>query len=69
MIKKELESKLKGQELTLESTFKDLGLDSLDLVDLVFKFEEELGIEFDDEDLTGLKTVSDVVQLIESKQK
>ena len=29
-IKKELEPKLKGKELTLESNFKDLGLDKSD---------------------------------------
>ena len=68
MIKKGLEPKIKGKDLTLESTFKDLGLDSIDLVDLVFQFEEELGIEFEDEELTSLKTVGDVVSLIESKQ-
>ena len=67
-IKKELEPKLKGKELTLESNFKDLGLDSLDLVDLVYPFEEELGVQFEDEELAGLKTVQDVVNLIESKQ-
>ena len=67
-IKKELEPKLKGKELTLESNFKDLGLDSLDLVDLVYQFEEELGVQFEDEELAGLKTVQDVVNLIESKQ-
>lgn len=68
MIKEGLEPKTKGKDLTLESTFKDLGLDSIDLVDLVFQFEEELGIEFEDEELTSLKTVGDVVSLIESKQ-
>lgn len=68
MIKEGLEPKIKGKDLTLESTFKDLGLDSIDLVDLVFQFEEELGIEFEDEELTSLKTVGDVVSLIESKQ-
>ena len=67
-IKEGLEAKLKGKELTLESNFKDLGLDSLDLVDLVYQFEEELGVQFEDEELAGLKTVQDVVNLIESKQ-
>ena len=59
---------MKGKELTRESNFKDLGLDSLDLVDLVYQFEEELGVQFEDEELAGLKTVQDVVNLIESKQ-
>lgn len=68
MIKKELEPKLNGKEITLDSTFKDLGLDSLDLVELVFQFEEALGVQFEDDELAGLKTVQDVVTLIESKK-
>lgn len=68
IIKEGLASKLKGKELRIDSTFKELGLDSLDLVDLVFQFEEELGVEFEDEELTNLKTVGDVVALIESKK-
>ncbi len=68
MIKKELEPKLNGKEITLDSTFKDLGLDSLDLVELVFQFEEALGVQFEDDELASLKTVQDVVTLIESKK-
>ena len=68
MIKKELEPKLKGKELTLESTFKDVILDSFDLADLVYQMEENLGIVFEDDDLMALKTVGDVVKLIDSKK-
>ena len=68
MIKKELEPKLKGKELTLESTFKDVNLDSFDLADLVYQMEENLGIVFEEEELMTLKTVGDVVKLIDSKK-
>ena len=68
MIKKELEPKLKGKELTLESTFKDVNLDSFDLADLVFQMEEYLGIVFEEDELMALKTVGDVVKLIDSKK-
>ncbi len=68
MIKKELEPKLNGKELTLESTFKDVNLDSFDLADLVFQMEENLGIEFEEDELINLKTVQDVVNLIDSKK-
>ncbi len=67
-IKDRLNDKLKGKELTLDSAFKDLGIDSLDLVDLVFEMEEELGVEFEDAELMNLKTVQDLVQLLESKK-
>ena len=34
-IKEALSSKLKGKELTLDSNLRDLGIDSLDVVDLI----------------------------------
>ena len=46
-IKDRLSSKLKGKELMKESSFKELGIDSLDLVDLVFELEEEIGYTAD----------------------
>lgn len=68
MIKKELEPKLNGKELTLESTFKDVNLDSFDLADLVYQMEENLNIVFEEDELMKLKTVGDVVKLIDSKK-
>ena len=67
-IKERLSAKLKGQELTAESSFKDLGIDSLDLVDLVFELEEEIGVEFEDEELLKISTVQDLLDLIETKK-
>lgn len=67
-IKERLESKLKGQELTVDMAFKDLGIDSLDLVDLVFELEEEIGVQFEDDELLQLKTVQDLLTLIEKKK-
>lgn len=67
-IKEGLASKLKGKELTKESSFKELGIDSLDLVDLVFELEEEIGTEFQDDELLKLTTVQDLLDLIDSKK-
>lgn len=67
-IKDRLESKLKGKELTKESVFRELGIDSLDLVDLVFELEEEIGVQFEDDELLKIKTVQDLLDLIESKK-
>lgn len=67
-IKERLESKLKGKELTADMTFKDLGIDSLDLVDLVFELEEEIGVQFEDDELLKLKTVQDLLDLIQIKK-
>lgn len=46
----------------------DLNLDSLDIVELMMKMEDEFGIEIPEEDAEGLKTVNDVVKYLESKQ-
>jgi len=46
----------------------DLGLDSLDLVELVMAFEEEFGQEIPDEDAETLTTVKETIKYIESKQ-
>lgn len=47
----------------------DLGADSLDIVELVMAFEEEFEIEVPDEAAEGLRSVSDVVEYINSVKK
>ena len=44
---------------------KDLGADSLDAVELIMAIEEEFGVTISDEDGSNVKTVKDVVNLIE----
>lgn len=51
--------------ITKESTFHDLGIDSLDTVDLLMNLEDELGIEI--ELNQKMETVGDLVNFIESK--
>ncbi len=45
----------------------DLGLDSLDVVELTTGIEERFGIEIPDADLEGLATVDDATNLILDK--
>ena len=52
------------QSITEESTFETLGIDSLDMVELVFALEDKLGIEFGEPE--DLANVGDVVKHIES---
>ena len=47
----------------------DLGADSLDVVELVMKMEEEFGIEIPDEEAEKIKTVNDVIQYITTHKK
>jgi len=51
-------------EITLESNFEELGIDSLDLVELVMQLEEEFDITI--EESSELKTVQDVVEYIKT---
>lgn len=43
----------------------DLGADSLDVVELLSRLEDEFGVTIPDEDVEGLKTVADVANEIE----
>lgn len=70
-VKEIIEEKLglDGVEITAETSFKDdLGVDSLDLFELVMALEEEFGTEIPSEDLEQLTTVGAVVEYIENKQ-
>ena len=51
------------------SLIDDLGADSLDIVELVMKMEEEFGIEIPDEEAEKIKTVNDVIQYIKTHKK
>ncbi len=57
-------------EISPESSFvEDLGADSLDITELIMAMEDEFGIEIDDEEAQNLRTVQDVIDYIENKQK
>ena len=50
-----------------EMTFADLGLDSLDVAELVMNMEDELGVTI--EISPALKTVQDVVAIVDAQKK
>ncbi len=69
---KELISEQMGIEadtITLESNFEeDLGVDSLDIVELSMALEEEFDIgEMGEEDLANIKTVGDLVNYLQKQ--
>ena len=45
----------------------DLGADSLDVVEMLMSLEEEFNITVPEEDAVNIKTVGDIVNLIDSK--
>lgn len=44
---------------------KDLGADSLDLVEMLLELETEFGITISDEDSSNIVTVQDIVNIID----
>ena len=46
---------------------EDIGCDSLDIVEMLMSVESKYGFELDNDEAIGVKTVGDVVKLIESK--
>ena len=55
-----------ASEITPASTFESLGIDSLDIVEMVMDLESELGIDLDMED-QKIATFQDLADFIESK--
>lgn len=55
------------EEITADKEIvKDLGADSLDVVEMLMSLEEEFNITVPEEDAVNLKTVGDIVNLIEN---
>ena len=55
--------------VTVEANlFDDLGADSLDAVELNLALEEKFGVSIDDEAMTGIKTVADIIAYIEKNK-
>ena len=57
-------------DITMEAELSgDLGINSLELADLVCVCEEKFNLEIADEDLHGFITVGDVVRYLEENAK
>ena len=57
-----------AEEIKPETNFKeDLGVDSLDLFELVMALEDEYSVEIPAEDLESLATVGDVMNYLKGK--
>lgn len=57
------------QKFDDNSDIYNIGIDSLDLVELVTETEEELDIEISDEQLESIKKVGDVIKIFEKATK
>jgi len=51
-------------DITMETSFEDMELDSLDVIEVVMSIEEAFGITLEIED--SVRTVGDLVELVDS---
>lgn len=60
------------ERVTPESTFEELGIDSMDSINILFDLESEFDIEINDEDAKKIRTIREMVEgvtyLVETKQ-
>jgi acyl carrier protein len=58
------------EEVSREKAFvEDLKADSLDVVELVMRFEDTFGVTIPDEDYEKIRTVGDAIEYIEQRGK
>ena len=61
------------EKVTIDSSFEELGMDSMDSINILFDLESEFDIEIDDEKAKQIRTVREMVegikQLVAAKEK
>lgn len=61
---------VEAEEVNVKASFTDdLGIDSLEIFEIVMSLEEEFEIEIPNEDIEGIKNVEDITNYIERKIK
>ena len=64
------ELQIQGDLITMDAELtSDLGINSIELADLVMICEEQFDLVIEDEDLHGFITVGDVVEFLEEQAK
>lgn len=53
------------ESVTVEKSFEELKIDSLEAINIVFEVEEEFGITVPDDQLAALHSIRDVVEGVE----
>ena len=57
---------ISAEDITPDSTFESLGIDSLDIVEMIMDLETELGVELEMED-QKISTFQELADFIDSK--
>ena len=56
-----------AEQITRDTTFESLGVDSLDIVEMITDLEDELGVELVLEEAGQITTVGELADFIESR--
>jgi acyl carrier protein len=57
--------KIPPEKITLDSTFEELNIDSLDGINLLFALENEFNVNIPDEGVQGLRGVREMIEALE----
>jgi len=66
-IRKAMSDRYPNKKIEDSMTLKELGLDSLDVVEMCLDLEDKYGIQFETDELSSFKTVGDLFASIEKK--
>lgn len=69
ILKSILSQRMDISSIKEDDSLSTLGLDSLDLVEIVIEIEEKLGVDFTSGEISKLETIKDVLKLMETKAK
>ena len=57
-----------ADSISMDTSFEDLGADSLDVVEVTMTLDEEFGIgELSEDDMSGITSVADLVRFVSGK--
>jgi len=62
-----IKEKLGVEVIDKNATLQTYGLDSLDMVEFIFDLEDKYGVSFESEETKDIKTVGDLLAVIEKK--
>ena len=67
MMKQSSQADIEWDTVTEESSIESLGFDSLSILDLIYDIQQELGIEFEAEEMVTIKTIGELATFLQSK--
>ena len=58
--------RIDAEAIRPETTFEELGMDSLDAIELLFEIEEEFDLTVEDDAVQGKETVGQVIEAVQA---